>query len=457
MKWNAVVLAGGQGRRMWPFAVVRNKCAIPVVNVPNIVRVVDVLRRLGCRHVAVVVGEKDASIRHALRNIEPEPCYVNQRPDAGTAGAALAGLEALPEEEPAVIIAGDVVVTEETLAGFLTSWQDSGCRGAVLYDAVDEMEGGDWYSIHVDGERLGEIVGHEAGSSLRWCGIAAVDASFHRFLRANPGRMLRVPVGGMPPLEPDLAQSLNDWDAEVSAVRAAGFVVDMDKPWHILEANLRMAEYLTGRLQGSVVAEDASVDDGADIEGFVIVGRGSRIGRRVSIQGNVIIGENTNVTNGAILHGANIVGDRSNVRDYCLLGRGTVVGSDCIVGHGAEMDGVLFDGAYLYHYCEISGVVGASVDIGAATVCGTLRFDDGAAEHRVLGRRERPLRGANASYFGDHSRTGVNVITMPGVKIGAYSCVGAGIVLYEDVPDRTLLLLKQETVARPWGPERYGW
>jgi len=50
------------------------------------------------------------------------------------------------------------------------------------------------------------------------------------------------------------------------------------------------------------------------------------------------------------------------------------------------------------------------------------------------------LTDANATYFGDYSRTGVNVITMPGIKIGAYSCVGAGIVVYEDVPSRTLRL-----------------
>jgi bifunctional UDP-N-acetylglucosamine pyrophosphorylase/glucosamine-1-phosphate N-acetyltransferase len=118
---------------------------------------------------------------------------------------------------------------------------------------------------------------------------------------------------------------------------------------------------------------------------------------------------------------------------------------------------VALDGSYLYHYCEIYGVLGARVDIGAATVCGTLRFDDGETLHRVLGRPERPLTGANASYLGDYSRTGVNATLMPGVRVGAYSCVGAGVVLYEDLPSRELVLVRQELARRPWGPERYGW
>jgi hypothetical protein len=30
-------------------------------------------------------------------------------------------------------------------------------------------------------------------------------------------------------------------------------------------------------------------------------------------------------------------------------------------------------------------------------------------------------------------------------------------VVYEDIPSRKLVLLKQELVFRDWGPERYGW
>jgi bifunctional UDP-N-acetylglucosamine pyrophosphorylase/glucosamine-1-phosphate N-acetyltransferase len=114
------------------------------------------------------------------------------------------------------------------------------------------------------------------------------------------------------------------------------------------------------------------------------------------------------------------------------------------------------EGAYSYHYGEYWGVVGRNSDLGAATVCGTLRFDDQLTIHRVRNRREIPRTGANASYLGDYTRTGVNAILMPGVKVGAYSVVGAGVILNEDLPNNTLVYAKQELVTRPWGPERYG-
>ncbi|NLH99988.1 MAG: NTP transferase domain-containing protein [Chthonomonadales bacterium] len=453
---SAVILAGGAGARMWPFAEVRNKCAMPVANLPNVRRLYEDLAALGVQRIVVVLGSHSGSIRHALLGVSPEPVFVDQPAGGGTAGAACVGLRSLPDER-AVIVYGDVCVAPSDLRRVMDAPGETGCAGAVLVDQPAAEDGADWHVVSLENGRLARIVGHDAGARLRWSGIAVVGPGFARVLDANPGRMMAVPVGGMPPMEPDFAQSLNDWPAEIVAVHAERPVVDMDKPWHVLQANMAVAERLTSELGENRIHPTARVHDGADIAGCISVGAGSEIGKRVVIEGPAIVGDDTRIVNGAILRGSNIVGSRTRLSDYCLVDPHTVVGSDCIVGHGAEMSGVMFDGSYLYHYCEISGLVGASVDIGAATVCGTLRFDDRDAEHRVRGRRERPGAFANASYFGDHSRTGVNVITMPGAKIGAYSCVGAGIVVYEDVPSRTLLLLKQETVTRPWGPDRYGW
>ncbi|MCC6728948.1 MAG: NTP transferase domain-containing protein [Chthonomonadales bacterium] len=452
----AVVLAGGAGTRMWPFADVRSKCAMPVANIPNVRRIADALGASEIGRIAVVVGPHAGSVRHALYGWPGEVRFVPQPPGGGTAGAALAGIEALDGSDDLLVVYGDTVTTGANLRA-VGAAIESGADAAVLCDPMPAGDGGLWYAAETDGAVLRRIVGHDADARVRACGVVAVRRGFARCLEANPGRMLAVPVGGMPPSEPDLTQSLNDCGGALAAVAAADFVVDMDKPWHVLEANQRMGAHLTGRLEADDVHPSARVHDGAEIDGHLVVGEGSVVGRRVVVNGNAIVGRGTRVVNGAILHGANVIGDRCRIRDYCLLGERAIVGNDCIVGHGAELDGVMFDGAYLYHYCEISGVVGASVDIGAATVCGTLRFDDGLAEHRVARRRERPALGANATYFGDHSRTGVNAVTMPGARIGAYACLGAGVVLTGDLPSRTLLLLKQETVQRPWGPERYGW
>ena len=107
--------------------------------------------------------------------------------------------------------------------------------------------------------------------------------------------------------------------------------------------------------------------------------------------------------------------------------------------------------------CSANFVVGSSSDLGAATVYGTLRFDDGAAHHRINGRREHAADFANASYLGDYVRTGVNAVLMPGTKVGAHSAIGPGAIVSGDVSERTMLLVEQSHQRMEWGPERYGW
>ena len=74
-----------------------------------------------------------------------------------------------------------------------------------------------------------------------------------------------------------------------------------------------------------------------------------------------------------------------------------------------------------------------------------------------MGSANSPPVGANSIYLGDHSRTGVNVTLLPGVKVGSYSCIGPGAIVDEDVDSRTLLEVSQEQTTHEWGPERYGW
>ncbi|MER3402252.1 MAG: nucleotidyl transferase [Armatimonadota bacterium] len=456
----AVLLCAGVSQRFWPYNEVRNKVAIPVMNRPNVRHLAESLITCGIERLIVVVGAFEASVRSALHGLSVPVAYIRQNPASGTADAVLSALP-LVGEEPFLVVYGDVATPADTFRQLIQAHQASEAIASVVCQPyLPGHDPRDWIGGLVHDGRLVRVEAHSSDTTHRLGGLYAFHPTIREALHAHSGLMTSVPVGGMPPIEAELAQTVQtllEHGHAVPAVEPVGFLVDIDKPWHIWEANVRWLEWHAQQLERDQIGKGVQIDDSAEITGRIIAEDGAEIGKRVFIHGNAFIGRHSRLLNGAIVRAHVAIGARTHLSDYCLVSGATVIGNGCIVGHGAEMDGVMLDGSYLFHYCEIMGVVGQKVDIGAATVCGTLRFDDGDTLHTVRGRHERPEFGANGTYFGDFSRTGVNVITMPGVKIGTYSCVGAGIVVYEDIPSRKLVLLKQELVFKDWGPERYGW
>lgn len=455
----AFILAAGKGARVFPYELTRQKAALPVGDTFLARWTVECLNRAGISDVTVVLGHLPERVRHALLGLDVR--FVNQQGATGTCGAVLDALAACGDDEPFIVIYGDCLFDEEGLRGFVDAFQENRPFAAAALSPLAGRDSLDWLCGSPGGDgQLAGISGHPRGGSHRLCGLYGFSPAAVPFIRANPGFVDSVNVGGMPAHEAELAQSVQlmvDAGNPVLAWQHAGLFVDIDKPWHILEANHCFSAYLCGRLTEDEIAPDARVHDGAEIHGRIRLGSGAVIGNRVVIQGNMIAGAATQITNGAILGGNCVLGPKVRCKDYCLVGGNACVGAEALIGHGAELGGVVFEGAYLYHYCEMAGVFGARYDAGAATVCGTLRFDDRETVHTVNGRRETPDKCANVAYFGDYTRTGVNAMIMPGVKVGAYSCVGPGVIQTDDVDHNTVVLVEQQTVRKRWGPHKYGW
>lgn len=454
----AVLLAAGAGSRFWPYNVVRNKTAFPIANIPLIRRLADDLTTLGVERLIVVVGVGEASVRAALRGCASEPVFVRQPKAQGTADAVICAAGLLDEDF--LVIAGDVATDPQNLNSLLDHFQQEQPPAAALIQPLGDEEPNDWLVAYPEAGRLRGVTGHSRGGHYRLCGVYAFRPKALQFLRDNPGVMRQVPVGGMPPVESEIAQSLQlmiDEGETVLAVEATGYHIDLDKPWHILQANQAVIDRLSHRLEESVIPASCKIHDGAEVHGRLVLGENCTIGNRVVVKGDLWLGNGSSVTNGAILDGPVVVGSQTVIQNYCQIGGHSSLGNRGHYGHGAEFSGVALETVYCYHYMEVWGVVGEAVDFGAATVCGNLRFDDGGTVWRIKGRPERPKQAGNAAYFGDYCRTGVNAIIMPGRRIGVYSVVGAGVILYEDLPDRQMVTAKQELVTRPWGPERYGW
>lgn len=460
----ALLLAAGVGSKFWPYSSVRNKAAFPIANVPAIRRLADDLIALGIPRIIVVTGYGEASVRAALRGCGTDVVYVRQPEPRGTADAVLHAAHLL--EDDFLIVSADVVTARANLDAFCRRWAEEAPIAAALVQPLGQEEPRSWLVAHVEQGLVTGVEGHPRGGRYRLGGVSALSPRALSAVRDNPGIMSRVPVGGMPPVESELAQSLQtliDEGVSVLAVETVGYHVDLDKPWHVLEANravieaMRHVDLPEADGEGNVIAATARIHDGAEIQGRVVLGENSVIGNRVVARGDLWLADGARVENGAILEGPVVVGRDVVVKDYCQIGGYSSLGSRGYYGHGAEFGGVALATVYCYHYCEIWGVVGQAVDFGAATVCGNLRFDDGDTVWRVQGRSETPTTAANAAYFGDFCRTGVNAIIMPGRRIGVYSCVGPGVIAYDDVPDRQVVTVRQTLETRPWGPERYGW
>jgi UDP-N-acetylglucosamine diphosphorylase / glucose-1-phosphate thymidylyltransferase / UDP-N-acetylgalactosamine diphosphorylase / glucosamine-1-phosphate N-acetyltransferase / galactosamine-1-phosphate N-acetyltransferase len=460
----AVILAAGQGKKLWPYGEIRPKPLVPIANKPVIDYSVSALIDLGFTDIIIAAGphpEQFLSYYKHTPAVRVINCAASALP--GTAETLRVAWKSAGEER-ILVLYGDILLDSGDLELFIHAASSGSGDDSAASALVCELGGDDsrdWICCTLADGRVSGILGHPREEAThRFCGFIFDRKKMDFYLEHNSGVFKDVEVGAMPPLEKHLEISLSEYIKEggtALAVTTGQPVFDIDKPWHILEANDYLVKKLCGELYGTDLGEGAEIDSTADVQGYVRLGRNSRIGRNVVIKGNVLIGENTKLENGAIINGNAVIGNDCYLGNYCYMEDNSTIGDRCVVNHCAELCGIIMENVYLYHYMELFGIIGMNTDIGAATVCGTLRFDDGDTPQRVQGRREHPGSYSNAVFLGDSCRTGVNTILMPGSKVGPYSVIGPGVVVNEDVPSRTSVFLKQELVKKTWGPERYGW
>jgi NDP-sugar pyrophosphorylase family protein len=454
----AIILAAGRGTKIWPYGEVRPKALVPVAGKPLVSYLVNDLFSLGVEDI-VIVSTSDylGDFRTAMADM-PAVRILETSNIGGTADTLSSVLD--PGEETGVgVFYGDTIIHPEDLKSFLLADKNSK-ELRVLLTPQGQEDSRDWIGARLSGGDIVEILGHPREGIMHRFTAFRPGKGFSGYLERCPSHFPSLEVGMMPPREKHIESVIHFWHRDglpIAVSETTHPTPDVDKPWHILEANGLMVERLCGELHENSLGEGSSIDDSASLAGPVRLGKNSRIGKNVILRGKLIAGDNVTIDAGAIIDGNLVVGDDSFIGNACFIEGGSVVGDGCVVSHAAELSGVIFNGVYLYHYMEIFGIVGENTDIGAATVCGSLRFDDGITIHKTRGRREFPRDFSNASYIGDYSRTGVNAVIMPGCKTGPYSIIGPAVLLEKDLAAGTGIRVKQEQETFPWGPERYGW
>ena len=156
MGLKAVILAAGEGSRMWPLAVDKPKHILPVAGKPLISHILNALKENLIEEVLVVVGFRGDLIRSAIGDGSPFGLrveYLEQPAWTGTASALKIAFDAVGRE-PFLAVYGDLWITPSAIHTVIEK-----SRHCPRVMGIVHMANASEYGlIELEGDRLVRIV-----------------------------------------------------------------------------------------------------------------------------------------------------------------------------------------------------------------------------------------------------------------------------------------------------------
>ena len=178
-----------------------------------------------------------------------------------------------------------------------------------------------------------------------------------------------------------------------------------------------------------------------------------QVSQQVSISGPVHIGKGTKIHPFVTIEGPVIIGENVSVRSHSIIRSQAYIGSDCVVGHSADVKrSICLNGAKMQ--CGIflgDSVLGCGARIGSGVITANRKFNQ--TEVYVKDSASSLPRKSGREFFGAiigrYCRLGANVVTYPGTIIQEHTWVGAGCVLHGTYGPDQFVSVKQELDIRP--------
>lgn len=420
-----IVLAGGASSRMWPL---REKSLLRFGTEPLLVSQLRRYQTLGFSE-AIVVGNPDNlnDIVSLVGQIRPMEVQVVVQPEPKGMGDALLQVAPLLQdrpEQPIYITQVHDVVDEQLHSDMLAAFRaDPNNSYLAGYEREDYFPGG--YLIVTPSGRITGVV-EKPGADNRPSNLVNIVAHVH----SHSGRLFQAirdeyakPIASDDHYERAMDELMKQHTFQV--VRYRGPWNALKYPWHVLD----VMDYYLSKIQGQIVAESAFVADTARLVGNVYIGERARIFPGAAVVGPAYIGADT------------VVGNNALVRNSMVL-------NGCEVGYTTEVARSYVSDNCHMHACRVlDSVFAPGVNFSAGCTTANLRIDKGHVKSTVKGDRLDTGRDKLGAIIGRDAFLGVDVMTMPGVKIGERAQIGPGTHLHQDVPNGARVYVKQELVV----------
>ncbi len=418
----AVILAAGEGTRMWPLATTKPKHLLPIAGRPSILFLIEALAGAGIKEVFIIVGFKGDLIQSVIgdgakygQNIE----YLRQPKWTGTASALNVARESIGDTA-FLVVYGDLLVSQSSIEAVLEKSREC-TRVMGVARVTNQFQYG---VVEIKGDNVTRI--QEKPNRLMtgegWVntGIYIFDQEIFHSIKGT-GRSRRS--------EYELTTSLQRMVDQGEEVKAATISreewMDIGRPWDLLEANERILMNFTPQVKGTVepgatikgplwLEETACVKSGSYIEGPAYIGAGS------------------------------VVGPNARIRPCTSVGNDVVVGASCEVKNS-----IVMNGSRIPHLSYVGdSIIGERCNLAAGTITANIRLDEAIVKVKLKGKVLSSGRRKLGTIVGDGVQTGINASIMPGVKIGPGSFIGPGVVVYKDVETDEMILARQSLVRK---------
>jgi UDP-N-acetylglucosamine diphosphorylase/glucosamine-1-phosphate N-acetyltransferase len=417
-----ILLAGGEGKRVFPLAVNRPKPMFKLLGKPLIHHVIDTLKEAGLNDYVVVVGHQGQQIKDYLKdgsklgvNIE----YTLQKQSLGMADA-LKTAEKLAEDNFFVVNADDVF--EASLIKQMNRQFHKGDAEIVL-SCKPVTETWKFGIIQVEDEQVTNFVekppkGKEP-SNLAVVGVYILTKQIFDYYK-------KIPISDHQ-YEDAILAFIKDRHV-VKAVNYDRFFGGYKYPWDLFTINKQL---MNKKITKQTIEEDVTISEQASVEGKVWLGKGAKVFANACVKGPCYIGENS------------VVGNNSLVRDYTSLGRG------CVVGYSTEIKHSLVGHDCWFHTNYIGdSIISDNCLFGAGTITANFRFDEKNVQVWVDVRRVDSGTNKLGAIIGDNCKTGINSCLEPGVKIGPQSMVGPNVDLQSDLEPETIIFVNKNNYVK---------
>jgi len=407
-------LAGGKSVRMWPLSWDKN--LIEFCGQPLITHTLSLAKKVGLSDFVIVGNEENRKgLEEAARSAGIKVKVVLQK-KPGQGGAILSASSEIVNQEVLIINANDVF--EEDLYRKILAKARDEKNDAILvgYKTQSYFPGG---YLKVKNGKVLKIIEKPIPDKVPSNLVRLVCDYF-----SNADKLLealdRTKTDKDDLYEQAMVQMISS-GVKFSYISYDGFWKSIKYSWHILD----LTDYFLAKIKTSV-SKKAKISKKATIDGSVVIEDGVRIFENAVIRGPCWIGKNSIIGSGALV-------------------RESIIGGGCVVGYNTEVTRSYIGPSCWFHTNYMGdSILDENVSFGSGAITANLRLDEGEIYSKVNKGKINTQRNKLGNIIGKNVRIGINTMLMPGVKIGANSFIGSGVILSRDLTENKFCIVKQE-------------